>query len=91
MTNSPNGNGAWVIDCDISKTEEKEFLAVCRECGNTGDDWPLFPYFAQYIKAWPYESDPTKPESYQKLKRSQYKEAVKRVMAEFQKTSVGVE
>ena len=80
-------NGSWLVDVDVPQKVYRAFVKTGVESAKENDDSLLYPYFAQFIKAWPYSLDPAIPESYDELKRSEFTEVVKRVMAAFQQVA----
>lgn len=75
----------WEIDADITRKELRQFQKVGENAVAHNDDSIINPWFARLVKAWPYESDPANPDSYENLKLSQFKEVAERVQAAFQK------
>jgi hypothetical protein len=78
-----NGDG-WQIDADITKNELREFRRAGEQAVAQDNDELIHPWMARFVKAWPHALDPSDPDSYGKLKLSQWKEVVERVQAAFQ-------
>ena len=74
----------WAIDIDMKMRDKKAFMSAMAESAEKDDDEIIFPYFAKVIKAWPFDGDPTKPESYGDLRLSEFSEVAARVGAAFQ-------
>lgn len=72
----PPDDPAWDIKIALANMGEKDdFLTVLREAAETGITADLYPWYARYVKAWPYAPlDPTKPEDYRGLTFDQWKE-----------------
>lgn len=85
-----NGNGAkpddgWVIDLNgIKRHEADAFEAAFNHAKDAQNDSGLFVWAAKIIKKWPFESDPSDPESYPALGLLDYAEAMARFGNAFQ-------
>jgi len=75
----------WELDVDITNRERKRFRAEFKQATEADEEELLYPWFAKFIKRWPFDGDSTDPKSYQDLKLSEWVEAQKRVTAAFQR------
>ena len=75
----------WELDVDITNRERKRFRAEFKQATEADEEELLYPWFARFIKRWPYEGDPTDAKTYLDLKLSEWVEAQKRVTAAFQR------
>ena len=73
-------NGAWVVSFDGWKMKDKRaFNKAMNEVTVTGDEGAMYPFFAQVIKKWPCDLDPSKVESYDELEPKFFQEATNHV------------
>lgn len=82
---SANGDG-WVINADQKRKDLKGFIAASQ----TGNDDDVIPFLLKFVKAWPYEYDPTLRDSYEELTYTEFLEVVKHVTASFQRFAEGI-
>jgi hypothetical protein len=69
-------DGDVVYDSDMPIKSLKSVMGA----GKTGDLDDIIKGFKDFIVSWPYEGDPTDPEAWDELRRSQFNNVVTGVM-----------
>lgn len=64
---SPAPNPWRIVIVLRNVKERRKLVAAYNEFTKDADEGHLFPWFARFIKAWPYKLDPSKEASYDEL------------------------
>ena len=72
----------WVL-ADLEQVTAEEYDAFMDSLSASPKLGATTPYLRKWIMKWPFEGDPTKEESYGKLKLKEWRAAIKAVTAGF--------
>jgi hypothetical protein len=76
----------WKINLNNVKAKEKKALnADIKVYNDTNDTEVMYKWFVRFIVSWPYDGDPSDPESYGELGLEELMEVEDRVTASFQR------
>lgn len=83
---------AWTVELDIDSWKMKDKRAFFKMINLLRQDPPdpdldesiLYPHLARMVKSWPYDLDPTNPESYDELTGVQFQGVLDNIFQTFQ-------
>ena len=78
-------NDGWIVDLNAIKAKELGALEAAFDQMSSGSIEAIYPWAARIIKQWPFELDPSDPESLGELGMIDFREAIAHLTAAFQR------